>query len=257
MLETASPGLSTITVDPTEIPSDNVHAIRVPIDGSQNSPQYYLVEVRKQIGFDSALPGAGVLITFVNESLSVGEVQLINSDPSVTDLGDAVWHLGQTFTDSRHNLTITISGQTGNSYEITVTRGTGPATVNLAASNSTAQVVIAGVRLTVELATTLPAQELGLSGLPSLPSDEGMLFVFGHEDYWEFWMFNMKFPLDIIWFNSAREVVWTEPDLKPCPTYDCPVIMPDVKSMYVLEVKAGFIAAHHITLGTTFSFSTA
>ena len=160
MLETASLGLSTIMVDPTEIPSNNVHAVRVPIGGSQNSSQYYLAEVRKQIGFDSALPRAGVLITFVNESLSVGEVQLINSDPGVPDLEDAVWHLGQTFTDSRHNLTIAVSGQTGNSYEITVTRGAGSApTVRLAANNSTAQVVIAGVRLTVELATTLPAQE--------------------------------------------------------------------------------------------------
>ena len=245
MLETASPGLSTIMVDPTEVPSNDVHAIRVPISDSQNSSQYYLVEVRKQIGFDSALPGAGVLITFVNESLSVGEVQLINSDPGVPDL-------------SRHNLTITVSGQTGNSYEITVNRGTGPsANVHLAANNSTAQIVMAGVRLTVELATTVPAQERGLSGLPSLPSDEGTLFVFDHEDYWGFWMVSMRFPLDIIWFNSARQVVWTEPDLKPCPIYDCPVIMPNVKSMYVLEVNAGFIAAHHITLGTTFSFSTA
>jgi hypothetical protein len=257
MLETASLGISTILVDPTEIPSNNVHAIKVPIGDSQNSTQYYLVEVRKQIGFDAALPEAGVLITFVNESLSDGKVQLINGDPGVADLTDAVWHLDQTFTDSRHNLTITVSRQTGNSYEITVTRGTSPAaTINLNPNNSTTQIIIAGVHLTVKLAITLPAQERGLSGLPSLPSNEGMLFIFDHEDYWGFWMINMSFPLDIIWFNSARQVVWTEPDLKPCPTYDCPVITPNAKSMYVLEVNAGFIVAHHITLGTTFSFST-
>jgi uncharacterized membrane protein (UPF0127 family) len=82
-----------------------------------------------------------------------------------------------------------------------------------------------------------------------------MLFVFDHEDYWAFWMIDMKFPLDIIWFNSARQVVWTEPDLRPCPPSNCPVIMPNAKAMYVLEVNAGFITAHHITLGTTFSFS--
>jgi uncharacterized membrane protein (UPF0127 family) len=117
--------------------------------------------------------------------------------------------------------------------------------------------LIAGVPLTVELATTLPAQERGLSGLPSLPTNEGMLFVFDHQDYWAFWMINMKFPLDIIWFNSAREVVWTEPNLQPCPPTNCPSIMPNVKSMYVLEVNAGFIDAHHISLGTTFSFSDA
>ncbi|MGA2627674.1 MAG: M6 family metalloprotease domain-containing protein [Candidatus Bathyarchaeia archaeon] len=257
MLETAPSGISTTLVDPTEISSNNVHAIKVPVGDSQNSTQYYLVEVRKQIGFDAALPGAGVLITFVNEHLSIGKVQLINGDPGVADLTDAVWQLDQTFTESRYNLTITVSHQTGSSYEITVARGTSPApTIGLDSNNSTAQIVIAGVHLTVKLATTLPVQERGLSGLPSLPTDEGMLFVFDHEDYWGFWMINMSFPLDIIWFNSARQVIWTEPDLKPCPPYDCPVITPNVKSMYVLEVNAGFIVAHHITLGTTFSFST-
>ncbi len=243
-------------MDPVEIPTNNVHAIKVPIGNSQNSSQYYLVEVRKQTGFDAALPGSGVLITFVNENLTVGKVQLINGDPGVADLTNAVWQLDQTFTDSRHHLTITVSGQTGTSYEVTVTRGANSApTVQPAAGNSTAQIVIAGTNLTVELATTLPAQERGLSGLPSLPRNEGMLFVFDHEDYWMFWMIDMKFPLDIIWFNSARQVVYTEPDLKPCPPDDCPVVMPNVKSMYVLEVNAGFIAAHHITLGTIFSFS--
>lgn len=243
-------------VDPTEIPSNNVHAIKIPVGDSQNSAQYYLVEVREQIGFDSALPSAGVLITFVNESLSVGEVRLINGDPGVSDLEDAVWHFGQTFTDSRHNLTITVSGKTKNSYELTVTRGTSPAPTTLLANNSTARIIIAGANLTVELASTLSAQERGLSALPSMPSNEGMLFVFDHADYWGFWMIGMKFPLDIIWFNSARQVVWTEPNLKPCPPSNCPVLMPNVKAMYVLEVNAGFIAAHHIKLGTTFSFST-
>jgi len=257
MLETAPLGVSNILVDPTEIPSNNVHAIKVPIGDSQNSTQYYLVEVRKQIGFDAALPGAGVLITFVNESLSVGKVQLINGDPGVADLTDAVWQLDQTFTDSHYNLTITVSGQIGSSYEITVTRGSShAATIGIESNNSTAQIVLAGVHLTVKLATTLAVQMQGLSGTPSLPSDEGMLFVFDHEDYWGFWMINMSFPLDIIWFNSARQVVWTEPDLKPCSPSDCPVITPNVKSMYVLEVNAGFVAAHHVTLGTTFSFST-
>jgi hypothetical protein len=103
--------------------------------------------------------------------------------------------LDQTFTDSCHNRTITVSRQTGNSYEITVARGTSRvATINLDSDNSTAQIVLAGIHLTVKLATTLPVQERGLFGLPSLPSDEEMLFVFDHEDYWGFWMINVNFP---------------------------------------------------------------
>jgi len=255
MLFTAPFGTTTTTVDPTEVMSNQVHAIKIPIHTTQNSTQYYLVEVRKQIGFDAALPSAGVLITFVNETQSVGIVRVINGDPGESDLQDAVWQLDQTFADNVDNLTVTVSGESGSSYQITVSMGTtSQPAMNLTSTNSTTHILIGGVVLAVALATTLPAQEKGLSELPSLPANEGMLFVFSHEDYWAFWMINMSFPLDIIWFNSAREVVWTEPDLQPCPQYDCPVVMPEVKSMYVLEVNAGFIDAHHITLGTTFSF---
>ena len=255
MLVTASPGTMTVLVAPTEVASNQVHAIEIPIGENEDSSQYYLVEVRRQIGFDAALPAEGVLITEVNESRTVGIVRVINGDPGEADLSNAVWQVGQTFTDNVHNVTVTVRSESGSSYEVTVSVGsyTSPA-VAFSSTNSTAHILINGVPLVVLLATTLPSQERGLSGLPSLPRDEGMLFVFDHEDYWAFWMINMSFPLDIIWFNSARQVVWTEPDLKPCLPSNCPVIMPPVKSMYVLEVNAGFIAHNHITLGAFFSF---
>ena len=119
-------------------------------------------------------------------------------------------------------------------------------------TGTTVHIMIAGVVLTVELAETATAQEKGLSGRPSLPSDHGLLFVFGREDYWAFWMIDMRFPLDIIWFNSTRQVVFTEPNLPPCTPQNCPVVTPTVKAMYVLEVNAGFMASHHIQSGTHF-----
>ena len=259
MLFTTFPETTTTTVvEPTEVASNGVHAIKIPLGSYQNSTQYYLVEVRKQIGFDAALPAEGVLITLINENKTVGIVHLINADPEEADLLNAPWQVGQTFSDSLHDISITIESEAGNAYQITVSAGTNrsPA-ITLFSTNSTTHILIGGTSLTVELATTLPAQEKGLSGLPSLPRNEGMLFVFDHPDYWAFWMINMSFPLDIIWFNSARQAVWTEPDLKPCTASDCPVITPPVTSMYVLEVNAGFVAENHITLGTTFSFSNA
>jgi len=120
-------------------------------------------------------------------------------------------------------------------------------------SNST-RIMIAGVVLTVELAETASAQEKGLSGRSSLPIDHGMLFILQRPGYWGFWMVDMKFPLDIIWFNSTRQVVFTEPNLPPCTPQSCPVITPSVKSMYVLEVNAGFIASHQIGIGRMFIF---
>jgi len=122
MLALANPGTtSTFTVDPTEIVSGNTHAIKIPITNNSNPKQYYLVEVRTKTSFDSALPAAGVLITYVNETRTIGPVHVIDGDPSVSDLEDAVWNVGQTFNDNTHNLDVKVIGKVGNSYKITVT----------------------------------------------------------------------------------------------------------------------------------------
>jgi len=122
MLATVNPGVaSTFTIDPSEIASSNVHAIKIPLTSAPNPIQYYLVEVRTQTGFDSALPESGVLITYVDEALAVGTVRIVNGDPSVSDLENAAWHVGQTFTDSQHPMTVKVTGKIGNSYQVTVT----------------------------------------------------------------------------------------------------------------------------------------
>jgi M6 family metalloprotease-like protein len=123
-LATAKDGTtSTYTVDPTEIASNNIHAIKIPLSPSY---KYYLVEVRAQIGFDTHLPASGVLITSVNDNLDVGKVQVVDGHPSVSDLEDAVWTVGQTFTDSANSLAVTVTSKNGNSYQVTVNRGGGP-----------------------------------------------------------------------------------------------------------------------------------
>jgi M6 family metalloprotease-like protein len=121
MLATAYPKVTaTFTVDPTEVASTNVHAIRIWPTNAPNSSQYYLVEVRTKTGFDSALPTEGVLITYVDETLLIGPVHVMDAHPKQPDLEGAVWTVGQTFTDA-NGLTVKIIGKVGNSYRVTVT----------------------------------------------------------------------------------------------------------------------------------------
>jgi len=88
-----------------------------------------------------------------------------------------------------------------------------------------------------------------------MPSSQGMLFVFDHSDTWQFWMQGMEFPLDIIWFDSNRSVVFSVKGLPTCLASGCPTYSPPVAALYALEVNAGFIAAHNVTVGDTFVFS--
>ena len=126
-LATANVGVtSTFTVDPTEVPSSNVHVIEIPFTNTLNPSQYYLVEVRSLIGFDSALPARGVLITYVNNNAIIGKVHIMDGHPSVPSLEDAVWNVGQTFTDSQNNVAVTVAAKVGNSYQVIVNRGGSP-----------------------------------------------------------------------------------------------------------------------------------
>lgn len=126
-LATVSPGgTSSFTVDPTEVVSSGVHAIQIPLGSdaeSSNPSQYYLVEVRSLTGFDAALPAAGVLITYVDNTAIIGRVHVIDGHPITANLMDAVWNTGQTFTDSQNKLSVAITGKSGNSYQVTVNRG--------------------------------------------------------------------------------------------------------------------------------------
>lgn len=116
------------------------------------------------------------------------------------------------------------------------------------------RIMFARVALTVDLATTPQEQQMGLSGRASMSADRGMLFVFNQEGQWSFWMHEMNFPLDIIWFNANRQVVFIEQDLSPCTPQACPVFTPPVNAMYVLEVNAGFVKANGVSVGESFTF---
>jgi uncharacterized membrane protein (UPF0127 family) len=87
-----------------------------------------------------------------------------------------------------------------------------------------------------------------------MPQNHGMLFTFQTESPWGFWMKDMRFSLDIIWFNSNRQVVFIEQNLPPCTPQQCPIYVPTAGATYVLEVNAGFVNAHGVSLGDTFNF---
>lgn len=91
----------------------------------------------------------------------------------------------------------------------------------------------------VELAQTLEERTNGLMFRKSLEKNQGMLFVFGNEGNYPFWMENTLISLDIIWINKDKKVVFINENSQPCRSKNCPLIIPGVKARYVLEVNAG------------------
>jgi hypothetical protein len=100
-------------------------------------------------------------------------------------------------------------------------------------------VCIRGRCFQVELAVTPDARARGLMFRKHLNKDRGMLFIFEEEDIHPFWMKNTLIPLDILWINSRREIVFMSKKTQPCILDPCPVIQPDKKAKYVLELQGG------------------
>jgi uncharacterized membrane protein (UPF0127 family) len=89
----------------------------------------------------------------------------------------------------------------------------------------------------VRLADTPDTRERGLSGLPRLASSTGMLFLFDESAPREFWMKEMRFPLDIVWMNESWKVVGITRNATP-DSFPARFLSPG-PVRYALEVPAG------------------
>ncbi len=78
---------------------------------------------------------------------------------------------------------------------------------------------------------------------------KGCSLFFRTEGKYSFWMKNTLIPLDMIWINKDKKVVFIEKDAKPCVTVICPIIVPDHSANYVLETNAGQAQKNGIIIG--------
>lgn len=105
----------------------------------------------------------------------------------------------------------------------------------------------AGIGL--ELKVTDNEKYRGLSLRPSLPQNQGMLFVFDKPEKYSFFIRDMKFPLDIIWIDEnykITEIMRNLPIDSPAKPY-----MPKSPAKYVLEANAGWSQKNKIAIGQT------
>lgn len=92
---------------------------------------------------------------------------------------------------------------------------------------------------TIEVAKTQTEQERGLMGRDHLDKDKGMLFIFEKEGNHPFWMKDTLIPLDIVWINQNKEIVFIAENTQPCGKGECPPIDPKQNAMYALEINGG------------------
>ena len=121
-------------------------------------------------------------------------------------------------------------------------------------SQSTDQVCFNNQCIQVEIVDTDDTRMRGLQSRPFLETGQGMLFIFPSMEKHSFWMKNTLIPLDMIWMDHARRVVYIEENAKPCKIAPCPRYNPPEDALYVLEINANTASALGITRGSVLEF---
>jgi uncharacterized membrane protein (UPF0127 family) len=116
----------------------------------------------------------------------------------------------------------------------------------------TTKITVGYQELTVEIADTPLLRTRGLSYREALAPGTGMLFVFSEPLPLSFWMYEMRFCLDIIWIENGQIVGAAE---SVCPvadrhSTDTPAYSSPSAVSYVLEVPAGWMDEHGFDVGT-------
>ncbi len=106
---------------------------------------------------------------------------------------------------------------------------------------------LGGRSIGLEIVDTPGAQSKGLSGRRELLGSRGMLFVFPEPDPACFWMKDMHFNIDIVWFDASKQVIYQKQNVAPAsyPENFCPT----QPATYVLELRAGTSEAMGLKLG--------
>lgn len=94
----------------------------------------------------------------------------------------------------------------------------------------------------------------GLSGVEQLSRDGGLLMDFKIPGYHGIVMRDMKVPLDIIWLDSQKKVVYLVKNASP-ELGDSRVFTPNDPARYVLELPAQSVKNSAIKVGDTAEFT--
>lgn len=102
-----------------------------------------------------------------------------------------------------------------------------------------AEVSLAGEHFQVELALSREEKQLGLMHRERLAEDSGMLFIYAAPQTTRFWNWNVRFPIDILYFDAKQAFLYADTHVPPCPELPCPVYQNRQPVKYVLELPAG------------------
>jgi uncharacterized membrane protein (UPF0127 family) len=88
----------------------------------------------------------------------------------------------------------------------------------------------------------------GLSGVTKLGPKEALIMAFPGDDTWKIWMKDMKIPIDIVWLDKDKKVVYSVKNASPDGSTDV-IFTPTSPARYVVELPMGTVDQQNIRTG--------
>jgi len=113
-----------------------------------------------------------------------------------------------------------------------------------------------GQQIRAEVVMKADEMARGLMYRDSLPKGRGMLFIHDKPAPYRYWMHDVKIPLDIIFMDETRKIVYISADNPPCIAQpkDCPVYGGYHMEQFVLELAGGEARRLGLQTGQSLSF---
>ncbi len=117
----------------------------------------------------------------------------------------------------------------------------------------TSSISIGHKKIKAFVVDTPASRQKGLGARDSIAKNTAMLFVFDTPNFYQIWMKDMRFPIDIFWLQEARVVVDIKENVSPSTFPE--IFSPISPALYVLEANAGFAKENSIKIGDKIYFS--
>lgn len=101
------------------------------------------------------------------------------------------------------------------------------------------------------IAQTPASREKGLSGVEDLGAQQALILAFPSDGVWKIWMKDMKIPIDIVWLDKDKKVVFSEKNIS---ADNSTIFAPDSPARYVVELPIGTVESQRIQTGRTAVF---
>ena len=107
--------------------------------------------------------------------------------------------------------------------------------------------IVNGQKIKVEIANTPEERARGFAGYEYLPNGTGFLYVFAEPDFYNFWLKDVTFPIDIVWIGYYHDIIDIAAYLTP-QTYPT-IFEPKRPAKYMLILPAGTAEEYSLGIG--------